>query len=176
MWDSLKRQRNNRPFADTESSKSGFTLLELLTVLLLIGLVAGIAVPNLPTLFERLSFALERESFIRNLNSLPSSALESNQDLVLFGDLEPFSNDLTIETDEEYVYLEDLKLDVPYRSSSVKKARLEFPETWIVTVPQPILYRSSGFCSGGQVLILIGRSRYSLSSKAPYCTFEEDTD
>ena len=151
----------------------GFTLLEVLTVLFIVGLSASLVAPNLPILIDRISFALERDTLVRDLNSLPYTALEMNRDLVLTGEYK-FAEGYWEESDEDKsINIDDLDISIPYRSALIKLAPLNVPVDWEVYIPSPIFYRSSGFCSGGRVLISVGELEYTLSAEAPYCQFVE---
>lgn len=175
MWGSLKSQILKGSMHLSTSASKGFTLLELLTVLFVIGLIAGLALPNLPLLFDRLEFALERDTVVRKLNELPMSAYEANQDLVLFGDYEGRDGDNDSFSQENRVGIEELNVVVPYRPSNLKRAALDLPDDWRLTIPEPIFYRSSGFCSGGLVYLEVGRIQQPLLAKAPFCAFTEET-
>ena len=64
-------------------SIAGFSLLEMLVVVFIIGLAAAVVLPNLPRLFDRVAFANERDSLFRSINTLPFQAYSTNQDYVL---------------------------------------------------------------------------------------------
>ncbi len=165
MWGSSKQTRSRYQMI----IQRGFTLLEMLMVIFIIGLSAALVSPNLPKLFDRLSFALERDTFVRELNTLSYRAFDKNQDFVLAGNLE--SNQLATENDEMSASQSVDAFDIvtPYRSASVHMMRLAIPDDWTVKVPEPIFYRSSGFCTGGTVTIQTGQLEYSFVLDAPYC-------
>lgn len=167
---SLSLQRHNLD----HGSGRGFTLLEMITVLFIIGLSASLVIPNLPLVFDRIAFALERETVIRTLNTLPYQAFKQNQDLVLKGEhgLKNFASEDPQEN--EVIDTDDLQLAAPFRSASLRVVSISLPEDWYVSVPEPIIYRSSGFCTGGRVIIELGQAQYALSARAPYCQFSEE--
>lgn len=151
-------------------SDPGFSLLEMLTVLFIIGAAAALVTPNLPLLFDRLTFAAERDNLIREINSLPYKALGANQDLVLSESVlsEKSERQRTSLTppDEDLRELQKLS---PYPTPYLAPAALPVPDGWKVNIPNPIYYRASGFCSGGKVILAAGLLRYELDLRAPYC-------
>jgi prepilin-type N-terminal cleavage/methylation domain-containing protein len=162
MWAFLRTQH----LKQKHGSDRGFTLLEILTVLLIVGLSVGLVAPNLPGVLDRVSFALERDTLIRELNTLPYKAAGANLDFVLVGEFSYSALD-------EFVDVEELDISVPYRSGGIRMATLSVPQDWSVYVPEPIFFRSSGFCTGGSVIVNVGQFEYALSAQAPYCQFSE---
>lgn len=151
-------------------SHPGFSLLEMLTVLFIIGTAAALVTPNLPLLFDRITFASQRDSLIREINSLPYKALGTNQNLVLSESSlnerrEQLSTSLTQPDDN----LRELQKLAPYPISYLALASIGVPDGWRVRIPDPIYYRASGFCSGGTVILVAGRLQYELSLRSPYC-------
>jgi prepilin-type N-terminal cleavage/methylation domain-containing protein len=169
MWAFLRTQH----LKQKHGSDRGFTLLEILTVLLIVGLSVGLVAPNLPGVLDRVSFALERDTLIRELNTLPYKAAGANLDFVLVGEF-AYSNPTNTESAlDEFVDVEELDISVPYRSGGIRMATLSVPQDWSVYVPEPIFFRSSGFCTGGSVIVNVGQFEYALSAQAPYCQFSE---
>jgi len=125
----------------------GFTLLEVLVVLVIIGLALAVAAPRLLTTYESVSFAMERESFEQALADLPYQAYSTRRDLVL-GEIKgpPKIGSRSIRetpsTFEMWTGLEQVKLEIP--------------ASWRVDVPQPIVYRASGYCNGGKLTVTVG--------------------
>lgn len=171
MLDLLKKTPNKRP-----RSSMGFTLLEVLTVLFIIGAAAALVTPNLPLMLDRLSFAAERDTLIRDINALPYVALQANQDIVLSDDV----SDRDLSSGEASLISPFLNSAIagsgtraPYSGPSLRAASLNVPEGWRLQIPTPILYKPSGFCSGGEVSIIAGRLQYDFELSAPYCQITE---
>lgn len=170
-----RRTRRTNP----ENGAGGFTLLEILVVLLIVGLTNAVVVPRLPLVADRLDFALKRQSFEQNLGTLSYRAFADSHDFVLAGhyddqgliddnrqrktdseSLNPRMRALPAngETEREYM--------APVLSAN---ASLQLPDGWELVVDEPIFFRSSGYCTGGKAEVLIGRLRYNYTLQAPTC-------
>lgn len=113
--------QHNRPHS------SGFTLIEVLVVLVIAGLLAGVALPKLFLISQRYSLAADRDTFLTNLGNLGYSAYTQGKTM-----------ELTSSSAEN-------------SSSPV----LTVPNGWRIEVPKPIRFNFNGICSGG-TLSLIG--------------------
>lgn len=129
----------------SRSRQHGFTLLELLIVLALMGLLGSLAVPALGRLIDSLRYRSERSSVIAQINTL------SYRNFLL-------AQDYTLRTENISNTLKD---DQP---------ALDLPAGWAVRVPTPVHYQFNGYCSGG-VVILIAPDHVpeSLRLQAPGC-------
>ena len=106
---------------------SGFTLVEILVVLVIVGLIAGISLPRLSTLYASVENAGQRTLIIDQIEGLGYRAYSSGRPIVLeaLGDSE----------------------------DSVKKYPLQLPPGWRVDVAKPLRYSSQGVCGGGKLTI-----------------------
>jgi prepilin-type N-terminal cleavage/methylation domain-containing protein len=151
----------------------GFSLLEMLMVVFIIGLAAALVTPNLPLVFDRLAFANQRDSFYRDINTLPYAAFEANQDLFLAQDIQSARKDNTDGiSDHQFIDTNTLNTSGPYLSSNLRAVTLKVPEKWVLQIPEPIFYRASGFCSGGRIIISAGLLTNELILSPPYCQID----
>jgi len=125
----------------------GFTLIEILVVLVIIGLIAGVATPRLYAISQRYEIAAQRKSLLVEIDSLGYRAYSSGQPVEL--------NSLN--------------------AASAKSAAIAIPRGWRIEVPQPIRYGFNGICSGGR-LTLVGPDgfREELQLTPPLCKLPAD--
>ena len=147
----------------------GFTLLEMLTVLFIIGLAASLALPNLSLLFDRIKFSNERDSVFRKINLLPYQALSQNQDLVLVDEV------INKKLNQREINLEDFLIP-SYNISTLSLAKIDLPDGWRISLEQPIFYKASGFCNGGLLSLSIRKLSYNFKLSPPYCQIKENID
>jgi len=117
----------------------GYTLLELLIVLVVIGLLSSIAFPRLKVLYDGGRFIYEKDEVVRQLASLGYKAYATSTRFTL--------------------------LD----SQSDEGEALELPEGWRVVAESPVEYRENGVCSGGLVRLLQGERSIRLKLSPPFC-------
>lgn len=132
------------------TNASGFTLLEVLVVLTIIGFVAAVSVPRLGVMYDSAVFALERETFEQDLSGLPYQAYRLGSDLMLAGPA----------------------LRTGAADTAVRPAELSLPEGWRLETAAPIYYRASGFCGGGALTVTAGNVSERYVLKPPFCVAE----
>ena len=124
----------------------GFSLLEILVVLLLTALVAGVALPRVVAIYDSVQFASERDELLDQLASLGQMRLNAGEPLQILAE-------------------EDLR-----------RAGLEPPEAWRITVLEPLVLRANGSCTEG-MLSLAGRGRVAtVRLVPPFCRPEVVND
>lgn len=130
----------------TESPQRGFTLLEILVVLLLMAFLVGLALPRAINVYESMRFASERDTVLVALSGLGRRALTA-------GDT------VNIRT------ARDLSL-----------IGLDLPETWQVSVIEPLTLSPNGSCGNG-IFSFTGRGRAAtVRVAAPFCKSEVISD
>jgi prepilin-type N-terminal cleavage/methylation domain-containing protein len=111
----------------------GFSLLELVIVLVILGLIGTFALPPMIRLTERTRFSLARQDVERQLDQLPQTAATQGRNLVLSSMPEA-----------------DIGVPVPVAAGK-DPYPVTVPEGWRITVDAPIIYRYDGSCSGGKL-------------------------
>ncbi len=151
----------------------GFTLLEILVVLTLVGLITAFSMPEFNVIHDRLAFRLDRDTFEQTLGGFAYQAFKDGRPIVLSGEYPKSANEVDKldngKKDElDYAFLPpgEVRAVIPINA---QPATFPLPDTWRVTVEAPIIYQPSGFCDGGKVTLLIGQQRYDYDLKAPTC-------
>lgn len=120
----------------------GFSLLELLIVLVLLGLMAALAGPSLHRTYERLVASSERDEVLRQLSQLPLRVRARGKAVVL-----------------------------PDRSDALG-AWLDLPTGWRVHTISPLRIELSGYCHGGRLRLSGPGQVLEVGLRAPYCETE----
>ena len=176
MW--AYSQEPSRRAASDKLFSSGFTLLEMLVVLFIVGLTSAVVLPRLPLVADSLDFALKRQSFEQTLSGLAYRAYRDNQNFILDGRYDSFgrvpgqnSPDSAPETFRSDLRTRPVSAEYREHLAPVIVADVAFslPEGWELVVAEPILFRGSGYCTGGDAELIVGRLRYAYILNAPSC-------
>ncbi|MEI8353589.1 MAG: type II secretion system protein [Lentisphaerota bacterium] len=126
------------------TEQSGFTLLEMLVVLAIAGLLAGVTLPNLSKMADRARLSTQRQSILSGIENLGYWAYSNGKSYTLTA------------------------LD-----QASEKPPFSIPDGWRLKAERPITYAVNGVCSGG-VIALSGPDQASeqLLLKAPLCRVE----
>jgi general secretion pathway protein G len=145
---------NPKPFVQPDS---GYTILELLVVIFLISLLAGLAVPRLTSMYDSVQQAYEREEVLARLGGLGYLAFQQSRDFELVS--------YPVETNDNN----------PSNTSAFteKKASrpipLELPAGWQIRAEQPIQFFANGVCEGGMVYVLRQQQQFQVQLVPPFC-------
>lgn len=129
----------------------GFTLLELLVVLVILGLGAAVATPSLVRLADKLDDRNKEDQLTLYLQGLPVAVMKRGGRFVL-------------PATEGYVSLRNTVQNSPVL---LPEGNSGYPRIW---VPKQIEYRPNGACTGGTIYWeLSGGERFTHELKAPVC-------
>lgn len=151
------------PFAEHRAGASrrstsvaaGFTLLELMVVLALLGLLTALVAPNLQRLFSSVSAATERDYILDQFEGLGRDALARGRAYVVFAG-EP-------------------NVDAAAAYPDYEVRPIDLPPTWSFRLDRPLVVRANGFCLGGELTLLHQGTQVVRTSLAPpYCRAEVD--
>lgn len=136
----------------------GFTLLELIVVLALVGLVTVLAVPNLERLYEGFARKAEQGRILNRIAGLGREAMLRGRAFAVYGTEE--------ESDEAWA---------GRRTPGYESYDLEVPSGWVVSLDRPLLVRANGVCLGATVtLVHDGDSAVRVDLQAPFCRVPAD--
>lgn len=129
---------------------AGFSLVELLIVLAIMGLMGAFALPALVHLGNRTSFSLNRQDLERQLDELPMTASAQGRNLVLTSTPEAGGFSTPPDTAPEAY-------------------PVTLPAGWRIDVDAPITYRYDGTCSGGTLRVTAPDAEARYLMRPPLC-------
>lgn len=138
----------------SNNSSGGFTLLEILMVVFFLGLVIGIAGPRLTAIYQRTVFTYRQSDVLRQIADLGTMALARGVELRLA-------------TQPPAPVVGSKGPPPPLRPA--EDVRLVLPAGWQVVAEPPIEYRFDGFCTGGQIAIVVEGLRREWRLDPPHC-------
>lgn len=126
----------------------GFTLIEILVVLIIAAMLAGIALPRLQQMVQSVEIANQRRSIINQLEGLGYRAFASGKPIRL-ASMSSMNNG-----NPEY-------------------PQFQIPVGWRLQAKQPIEYAFNGICSGGIITLIDPANRGEFFKlKAPLCRLD----
>jgi prepilin-type N-terminal cleavage/methylation domain-containing protein len=178
------RQPMSRPEKERNAAtgERGFTLLEIVIVLVIVAMTGAIVFPRLTTMAASFEFASQRDSFEQALNGLSYKTYRENDDKILQGSYtdagraeaakQPRRDPGTILPPEMRTrsLLAESREHLPPVVTNY--AALPLPQGWEMVIAEPIYFRGSGYCSGGTVELFVGRLQYSYRLRPPLCRAE----
>ena len=132
---------------------AGFTLLELIVVLALVGLVTVLTLPNLERLYEGIARKAEEGRILNQIAGLGRDAMLRGRAYAVYG---------TRKAGNEP--------GAGGRVSGYEPYNLAIPDGWEVSLDRPLLVRANGVCLGARVtLVHQGVSTAEVALRAPFC-------
>lgn len=136
----------------TTAPNAGFTLLELIVVLVLAGLLVALAFPNLQRLYGAAARNTERDRILDQIAALGREAMTQRR-AYFIADAERGDNGLDADANGYFA---------PYA--------VAVPEGWRLRVEEPVLVRANGVCLGGEVTLLHDEAPpLTAKVEAPFC-------
>lgn len=132
------------PTSDTSPPSSratvhGFTLLEILVVIVLAALVMGTSLMQLTKMYDSFEINAQRDDILSELSRLGVRVVQKGEPVVLQG---------LLKNDSELI---------------------EFPQQWQVYFPESVTYTYQGLCSGGSVFLRFDKREYEYVLEPPLC-------
>jgi prepilin-type N-terminal cleavage/methylation domain-containing protein len=129
--------------ATSQRVDNGFTLIELVVALAIIGLGLSLVVPRMMAWVDRLAVSARQQRFEDALAELGSRARRSGRSVVL--------------------------RSTDFAAHSNEPAPIELPSNWSLTVEPPIAFRYDGICTGGKVRLNFPAGERNYRLQSPYC-------
>ena len=158
------------------ASQRGFTLLELVVVLALLALVAGLAVPNLERLYAGAVRSTERAYILDQFASLGRRAMQRGRAYVVVGSGDA-SRAAAGEADEPGTTRRrpaGLALTPPARADHAADV-IDVPDGWEIAFDEPLVVRANGVCLGTELTLRhLGEVDVRIRLEPPFCRVAAD--
>ena len=165
-----------RPRPDAHERVRGFTVLELLVVLLLLGLLAALVAPNLERFYAGLTRSTERDYILGQFADLGRYAREQGQTYVVRGGSDALEDRTTGGSSEPPAPgSSPATASGNWSGEALAPYPIDLPEGWEIRLDRPLVVRASGACLGA-LLTLVYRTEISgeFALKPPYCAVVDD--
>lgn len=134
----------------------GFTLIELMVVLVMMASLTALAIPNFIRLYDSLQSKLIIDAAKSDVQTFIAEAIRHKQGAFLMG-----SGDDTMFPDFDFE---------SERFRGYKKVYLVVPDQWFIRFDAPLIIHASGICLGGHAVAYIGGEiSGQITLEAPYC-------
>jgi prepilin-type N-terminal cleavage/methylation domain-containing protein len=119
----------------------GFSLLEILVVLLLLAVVAGLVAPKVATMYEAGQRRLNQDEALQRIGAIGFMAYNQGVELWL----------------------------TQFPDPELKDFPLSLPKGWSFVAEKPIYYNYNGVCSGGTLSLRSPDRVISVTLEPPFC-------
>jgi len=163
--------------------RNGVTLVELLVVLVLLGVITAVALPNVERFYRSVTRSAERDGILDQFAGLGADAMRQGRGFVILGTDEPIERGTTTTAAPAFSFDPTPNLS-PGRSPDAKATQeygglpvreLDIPAGWEIHLDTPLVVRASGVCLGGNLTLLPEDAPpIEVELVAPYCRVHED--
>ena len=137
--------------------RGGFTLLELLVVLAVLGLATAMAMPNLQRLYAAATRASEQDHVLDQIAGLGREAMLRGRAYVVFGNAPPPDPAEAARYADYETYLVDV------------------PEGWRLVLDRPLVVLANGVCLGAALTLShADAAAVRVELAPPYCRVDAD--
>ena len=160
----------------TPGPEAGFTLVELLVVLALLALVAGLAFPNLEQLYAGAVRSTERAYILDQFAGLGRRAMQQGRAYVVVGSGDA-SRTPAGEADEPGpAPRRPAGFALPAAARADHAANvIDLPDGWEIAFDEPLLIRANGVCLGAELTLRhLGEVDVRLRLDPPFCRVAAD--
>ena len=161
------------PRSAAPGGQAGFTLVELVVVLALLALVAGLAVPNLERLYAGAVRSTERAYILDQFAGLGRRAMQRGRAFVVVGSGDA-SRPAAGEADDPGPARRrpaGFALPPAARAANV----IDVPDGWEVSFDEPLVVRANGVCLGAELTLRhLGAVDVRVRLEPPFCRVAAD--
>ena len=160
-------------------AQTGFTLLELVVVLALLALVAGLAIPNLERLYAGAVRSTERAYILDQFAGLGRRAMQRGRAFVVVGSGDA-SRPAAGEADDPGPARRrpaGFALPPAARADRADRAAngIDVPDGWEVSFDEPLVVRANGVCLGAELTLRhLGAVDVRVRLEPPFCRVAAD--
>ncbi len=135
---------------------AAFTLLELLAVLTLFALMAGLVLPRLATIQSRFQNTADKDEIIMQIADMGYQVMKRG-----YGGRLSASPSNAMAPPARPAHSQDIlpHSDLP----------LSLPAGWTLQAKQDLIYLDNGVCLGGEIEVVSEKDTFTLTLLAPYC-------
>ena len=164
------------------ASIQGFTLLELLVVLVLVALVTALAIPNLERLQTSLTRKTERDYILDQFAGLSRQAMVQGRSYVVFGTggtqeaepSEPARGPAGTASAAWSRQPAGHAFEAP-RHADHERYVIDVPDGWGIWLDEPLVIRANGVCLGAELILRHqGTVDIRVGLEPPYCRIDSD--